>query len=164
MSMPTTRMASTNCGLSICANASASRCGRTKQTGTLLMSRFGYCFYTAPGSDYPPDPHSQPASRRSRWSSVAGEGGDIAALPFILHHGNIDALGFRIGDVAYTPDLNGIPEASLAALTDLDLWIVDALRRDAASEPFQPGRDACLDRTAEAQARHPHQHAYRSRL
>ena len=29
---------------------------------------------------------------------------------------------------AYTPDLNGIPDASLAALSGLDLWIVDALR------------------------------------
>ncbi|MGE3832689.1 MAG: MBL fold metallo-hydrolase, partial [Parvibaculaceae bacterium] len=31
-------------------------------------------------------------------------------------------------DTAYTPDLNGIPDASIQALTGLDLWIVDALR------------------------------------
>jgi phosphoribosyl 1,2-cyclic phosphate phosphodiesterase len=37
-------------------------------------------------------------------------------------------LGFRVGNVAYTPDLNDIPEQSLVALTGLDVWIVDALR------------------------------------
>ena len=59
---------------------------------------------------------------------LEGPGGPIEGLPFRLHHGEIDALGYRFGDVAYTPDLNGIPEASVAALESLDLWIVDALR------------------------------------
>ena len=49
-------------------------------------------------------------------------------LPFRLHHGEIDALGFRFGAVAYTPDLNAIPDSSVAALEGLDTWIVDALR------------------------------------
>ena len=52
----------------------------------------------------------------------------IAATPFELQHGTIRALGFRIGGLAYTPDLNGIPEASLKSLEGLDTWIVDALR------------------------------------
>ncbi len=43
-------------------------------------------------------------------------------------HGDIVSLGFRIGDVAYSSDLNDLPETSLAALRGLDLWIVDALR------------------------------------
>ncbi|MBM3521237.1 MAG: MBL fold metallo-hydrolase, partial [Alphaproteobacteria bacterium] len=37
--------------------------------------------------------------------------------------------GFRIGNAAYTPDLNGIPEESRESLAGLDVWIVDALRR-----------------------------------
>lgn len=97
-------------------------------TGHMLMSRFSYCFYTAPGSDYPPIINlnrmvaGQPVV-------VEGAGGSITALPFRVHHGNIDALGFRINGMAYTPDLNDIPKESLGALDGLDLWVVDALKR-----------------------------------
>ena len=49
-------------------------------------------------------------------------------MPFRLEHGEIDALGFRFGDIAYTPDVNGIPAESVQFLEGLDLWIVDALR------------------------------------
>ena len=38
------------------------------------------------------------------------------------------ALGYRIDDAAYTPDLHDIPEESWPALEGLDLWIVDGLR------------------------------------
>jgi phosphoribosyl 1,2-cyclic phosphate phosphodiesterase len=97
-------------------------------TGQMLMSRFAYCFYAAPGSDYPPilDLNRIVAGQVV---SIPGGGGTIAAMPFHVYHGNIDALGFRIGGVAYTPDLNGVPEASFAALQGLELWIVDALKR-----------------------------------
>jgi len=97
-------------------------------TGQMLMSRFAYCFYTAPGSDYPPivNLNRIVAGREVR---IEGAGGALAALPFRVHHGNIDALGFRVGATAYSPDLNGIPDESLAALQGLDLWIVDALKR-----------------------------------
>ena len=58
-----------------------------------------------------------------------GAGGTIEGKPFPLYHGDIEALGFRFGNVAYTPDLNGIPDASLAALEHLDVWVIDALKR-----------------------------------
>jgi phosphoribosyl 1,2-cyclic phosphate phosphodiesterase len=61
--------------------------------------------------------------------TVAGAGGALTAVPFRVHHGSIEALGFRFGETAYTPDLNGIPAESLQHLEGLDLWIVDALRR-----------------------------------
>ena len=98
-------------------------------TGHMLTTRFAYCFYTAPGSDYPPiiDLHRLNAGTPV---TIGGAGGDIESLPFRVHHGNIDALGFRIGATAYTPDLNGVPAESLGALANLDLWIVDALRRN----------------------------------
>lgn len=97
------------------------------RTGGILMTRFGYCFDTPPGSDYPP------ILRLNRLLAgeavkVDGPGGAIAALPFEVQHGTIRALGFRIGAAAYTPDLNDIPPESLETLEDLDLWIVDALR------------------------------------
>ena len=60
--------------------------------------------------------------------TIEGSGGPIEALPFRLEHGDMDALGFRFGDVAYTPDLNAVPRESWDSLVGLDLWIIDALR------------------------------------
>jgi phosphoribosyl 1,2-cyclic phosphate phosphodiesterase len=60
---------------------------------------------------------------------IAGAGGAIPFRPFAARHGTLDALGFRIGDLAYLPDAVDIPEPSWAELQDLDCWIVDALRR-----------------------------------
>jgi phosphoribosyl 1,2-cyclic phosphate phosphodiesterase len=49
--------------------------------------------------------------------------------PVRLKHGpRFDVLGFRIGNVAYCTDTNGIPPESLALLQDLDVLILDALR------------------------------------
>ena len=97
------------------------------RTAEILLTRFGYCFHSPPGSDYPP------ILKLNRLASgepvvIKGAGGSIAALPFELQHGNVRALGFRINNAAYTPDLNDIPDESLGALSNLDLWIVDALR------------------------------------
>ena len=41
----------------------------------------------------------------------------------------MDALGFRIGPLAYLPDAVDIPAESWPLLSGLDCWIVDALRR-----------------------------------
>ena len=92
-----------------------------------VRSKFGYIFETPPGSSYPPllnETRIAPGMP----VSVDGPGGLIEALPFRLNHGDIDAVGLRFGDIAYTPDLNGIPDESRSFLQDLDLWIVDALR------------------------------------
>ena len=97
-------------------------------TGRMLTTRFSYCFYTAPGSDYPPIIQLN-AMQAGKPVTIEGAGGSITALPFQVHHGTIDALGFRIGDMAYTPDIDGVPVQSLSALENLDLWVVDGLRR-----------------------------------
>ena len=96
-------------------------------TVEMLMHRFAYCFISPQGSNYPPIVEHRLIVPGTE-ISTQGQGGTLASLPFKVHHGNIDALGFRIGNVAYTPDLNGVPDASLACLQGLDIWIVDALR------------------------------------
>src|SRR5215475_2202877 len=63
-----------------------------------------------------------------RCVTVNGEGGPIAALPVLQEHGDIPSLGFRFGGLAYSCDLSGLPEASIAALAGTEVWIVDALR------------------------------------
>jgi phosphoribosyl 1,2-cyclic phosphate phosphodiesterase len=60
--------------------------------------------------------------------TIDGKGGPIEALPFLMDHGDIQALGFRFGNVAYSSDLHDLPEASIPAVSGLDVWIVDALR------------------------------------
>jgi phosphoribosyl 1,2-cyclic phosphate phosphodiesterase len=37
-------------------------------------------------------------------------------------------LGYRFGNVAYSSDVVGLPDAAMEALQGLDVWIVDALR------------------------------------
>ncbi len=99
------------------------------RTGTMLLGRFGYCFYSPPGSDYPPILNLSRIVPEDP-VEVSGAGGTLEALPFEVEHGTIRALGFRVGTTAYTPDLNAIPDESVKHLEDLDLWIVDALRRE----------------------------------
>jgi phosphoribosyl 1,2-cyclic phosphate phosphodiesterase len=96
-------------------------------TSQALRRKFDYIFETPPGSSYPP----MAQERRVQAGEpivIEGAGGPIEAIPFDLEHGDIDALGFRFGGLAYTPDLNGVPEASRRWLEGLDVWIVDALR------------------------------------
>src|SRR6202022_1578378 len=80
-----------------------------------------------PGSDYPPilDHHSI-ESGESR--TIEGRGGAGKLPAFLMQHGSIPALGFRIGEAAYTPDVSDIPRESWPYLENLDLWIIDGLR------------------------------------
>jgi len=104
-------------------------------TSTMLLKRFGYCFKTPKGSDYPPILNLNPLQPGTP-VTISGPGGEIDFLPFLVNHGNINALGFRVADLAYTPDINGVPDESLPALENLDCWIVDALRRTPHSSHF----------------------------
>lgn len=96
-------------------------------TSPHLRDRFGYAFEAPAGSDYPPIllehrmEHGEPVE-------ISGPGGAVHAMPFRLPHGNVLALGVRVGGMAYTPDVSAIPAECLDYLRDLDLWIIDALR------------------------------------
>jgi phosphoribosyl 1,2-cyclic phosphate phosphodiesterase len=96
-------------------------------TSRVLHERFGYCFRTPPGSEYPPilDEHRIEVGRPV---TVDGPGGPVSGLPFDMVHGSGRALGFRFGDLAYASDVSAMPDESLAALQDLDVLILDALR------------------------------------
>ncbi len=111
-------------------------------TGALLHKRFGYCFQTPPGSDYPPilNAHSLAAGAPL---TIAGEGGAVAVLPVLQGHGDIPSIGFRFGNVAYSADLKNLPPESVAALAGLDVWVVDALRY--APHPSHFSLDDALD-------------------
>jgi phosphoribosyl 1,2-cyclic phosphate phosphodiesterase len=96
-------------------------------TAKVMVPRFNYCFATPPGSNYPPIANEHRITP-GHPVVVHGAGGSVEVLPFLQDHGDIPSLGYRIGNIAYSSDVNGIPHASLPALSDLDVWIVDALR------------------------------------
>jgi len=48
--------------------------------------------------------------------------------PIPLIHGDVTVLGFRVGNMAYCTDTNGVPEESLEMLEGLDLLVIDGLR------------------------------------
>ncbi len=49
--------------------------------------------------------------------------------PVPVFHGNLPVLGFRFDNAAYVTDFSTIPEATMPLLEDLDVLILDALRR-----------------------------------
>lgn len=104
------------------------------KTLKILKRRFDYIF--TPSFGYPPicTPHE-----------ITGPFniGGISVIPFRQIHGPIESLGFRFNSVAYSTDLNGIPEESFAALEGVDVWIVDALRYE--PHPTHPHLEMTLE-------------------
>ena len=92
-----------------------------------LFSRFAYAFVQPEGSPYPPilEMHTIDGD-----VTIEGAGGPVVLRPFEVNHGSIDALGFRIGGLAYLPDVAAIPETAWPLLEGLDCWVLDALRRE----------------------------------
>jgi phosphoribosyl 1,2-cyclic phosphate phosphodiesterase len=93
-----------------------------------LRDAFGYCFETPLGSSYPPilTPH---LIDHACPVVIEGEGGAITFEPLPQIHGDITSLGFRIGPLAYCPDVSDFPETTAERLQGLDVLVVDALQR-----------------------------------
>jgi phosphoribosyl 1,2-cyclic phosphate phosphodiesterase len=110
-----------------------------ERTGRIIRHRFDYCFATAPGSSYPPIVAGH-VIRHGRRFTIEGRGGSIDVTPFRQAHGDIESLGFRIGLVAYSSDLNDLPAETLPYLEGLDVWVVDALRHTKHPSHFSVGQ------------------------
>ena len=92
-----------------------------------LREAFGYCFETPSGSEYPPIVTPHPIAPGEP-VTIGGQGGALTALPISQIHGRIASLAFRIGGLAYSPDVSDLDDEAEHRLRDLDVWIVDALR------------------------------------
>lgn len=98
-----------------------------KPTMERLHQAFGYCFERPPGSSYPPIlkprliSHDLPVV-------VGGDGGEIIFEPLPQQHGDIVSLGFRIGNIAYCPDVSDFPEKTAGRLEGVDVLVIDALQ------------------------------------
>jgi phosphoribosyl 1,2-cyclic phosphate phosphodiesterase len=84
-----------------------------------LRTRFPYIFKSVAG---------YPALVEANQIDGAFQVADIHVQPFTQEHGPINSLGFRFGPIAYSTDVNGLPEESFKVLAGVDTWIVDALR------------------------------------
>ena len=97
-------------------------------TKAALMTRFGYAFERPDGSMYPPILEMNEIAGDV---TIDGPGGPLTFTPFEVAHGGMDALGFRVNDVVYLPDVVSIPDPVWCDhLNDMTCWIVDALRRE----------------------------------
>ena len=92
-----------------------------------LLDRFGYVFIQPEGSSYPPILN---LNLLDGPVTITGAGGDITLTPFEVEHGRIDALGFRIQDLVYLPDVSAMNDAAWDVVSGADCWVLDALRRD----------------------------------
>lgn len=97
-------------------------------TAGTVQGRFSYCFVQKPDSGYPPIADLHVLDEPFAQFDISGAGGPLPVLPFWVQHGAIRAVGYRLGPVAYTSDVNALDDAAFAALDGVGLWIVDALR------------------------------------
>ena len=98
-----------------------------KPTRAALLERFGYAFVRPEGSMYPPILDMRDIDGDV---IIDGPGGALTFTPFLVNHGGMDALGFKMNNVAYLPDVAQVPDEVWPHLKGLRCWIVDALRRD----------------------------------
>lgn len=96
-------------------------------TQDTLRKRFGYTFEQVPGTLYKPILEMNDMSGPI---TITGDGGAITLTPFLCDHGPIKANGFRIEDLVYLPDVSAMNDNAWEMVQDLDVWIVDALRRE----------------------------------
>ena len=95
-------------------------------TTASMMRRFGYVFEGQGG--YPGIADLRPLPPHGADWTLDGPSGVIPVTTFDQDHGEVRSVGYRFGDVAYSSDVVDLDAAAFAALEDLDVWIVDALR------------------------------------
>lgn len=107
-----------------------------------VMKAFGYCFHQAEGSSYPAFCTEQTLKPHQPFT-IDGPGGPVPINTLVAEHGDINALGIRINDAVYLPDMKRVshPE-SVQMLSDVQVLIVDALRYNL--HPSHMNLEECL--------------------
>lgn len=99
-------------------------------TRKTLFERFSYAFTSPPGSIYPAILDAKDMPEPGQPVSIDGPGGAVSITPFRQDHGRIHALGFLCDGLAYSADINGLPDESAELLKNVQCWAVDALRHE----------------------------------
>jgi len=127
-------------------------------TLTRLKQAFDYCFETPPGGSYPPIVRANLIDPPAP-VTVEGEGGALTLEPLLQAHGDIHSLGFRIGRLAYCPDVSNFPPATVESLDGLDVLIIDALQYKTHPSHFSIGEAlAWIERLKPGRAVLTHMH------
>ncbi len=93
-----------------------------------ILAAFGYCFEQPEGSSYPPFCVGHILTSCNRFG-IDGSGGRLNITPIEVEHGDITALGLRVAEMAYVPDVKTVQRAdSLDYLRNLRVLVIDALR------------------------------------
>lgn len=93
-----------------------------------LLNRFRYCFEQLPGTLYPPILDKIDMPPYGDEFVIDGPSGPLPVRAFLQYHGNVNSLGFRFGDIAYSSDVVEFPDGSFDVLGGVQSWIVDALQ------------------------------------
>jgi len=97
-----------------------------------LQRRFGYVFQPKPEGHpwYRPSLTPYTIDHLLTADGIAQlqlPSGDVVTV-FEQWHGKLRTWGLRVGDMAYSIDVNRLPEASLEVLAGVKTWVVDCLR------------------------------------
>ena len=95
-------------------------------TRDALVPRFPYIFESMEG--YPAILDLSEIPEHGAHWAVDGAGGPVPVVTFDQGHGPIRSVGYRVGSVAYSSDIDALDDAAFEALAGCSLWIVDALR------------------------------------
>lgn len=98
-----------------------------KPTMDRLFQGFSYCFRTPEGGSYPPILRAN-LINHDECVDIDGEGGTLRIEPLRQIHGGIISLGFRVGGIAYCPDISDFPVGTVERLAHLDHLVIDALQ------------------------------------
>jgi phosphoribosyl 1,2-cyclic phosphate phosphodiesterase len=101
-------------------------CFMDSHTWRNVGRRFSYVFEGEGG--YPAICEAKTLPAFGEHWAIEGPSGAIPITTFDQDHGDIRSVGYRIGDVAYSSDVVGLPEASFEALEGVRVWVLDALR------------------------------------
>ena len=94
-----------------------------------LRTRFDYLFRAHPDIDLYPcvlEPHVIAAQDFGKPMTI----GDVTLTPYNQDHGDMDCLGFRFGNLAYSPDMLRIDDEAVETIKGVDVWIADGAGYD----------------------------------
>ena len=101
------------------------QCWADAATWEVLRARFPYVFDGTP---------SYPATASAHVLPPVLTIGPLTITHFMQEHGRIESVGYRFEhagrSLVYSTDIKSLPAEAPVALTGLDVWIVDALRRN----------------------------------
>jgi phosphoribosyl 1,2-cyclic phosphate phosphodiesterase len=100
----------------------------SEETFRVLKDRFSYCFAGNQSAAYPAILEAHTIRKPFRTFSIGQGEGEIPVQAFDMDHGTVTSQGFRLGPVAYSPDVVGLDDVAFEVLAGVECWIVDALR------------------------------------